>query len=302
MRDPEHYHKDFFDVHDSLVIATDVPDTKRAELLETMALRYYTMSVNKSLTAVLPVCNPAYSAMHLGAVYMVPVHPKLGIKSREHFLEVHVSGHVQRVQAADAFSQGTTAEFLRERFACTAAEVLSAGRMLQRGDPGIAPERAGDVCDALQSRLSLSDPELRKTVLECPSVLGYSFDFDCDPPLVALQLWLSLSKLELKKVMLKTPSVLGYRYGAKIKPLLAALQPRLSLSNAELKKVVLRLPAVLGLSFEANLEPLLAALQSRLSLSEPELKKVVLGLPPVLGNSFEANIKPSLAALQLGSR
>jgi len=158
---------------------------------------------------------------------------------------------------------GRTATFLRARFPCTDEEVLRAERKLlpNQVHPGIDPARAGNTCDSLQSRLSLSEPELKKVVLGLPSVLGFSYE-------------------------------------ANIAPSLAALQSRLALSEVELKKVVLRLPPVLGYSFEANIAPSLAALQSRLSLSEPELKKVVLGLPSVLGFSYEANIAPSLAALQ----
>jgi len=195
---------------------------------------------------------------------------------------------------------GRAATFLRARFACTDEEVLRAERSLlpNQVHPGIDLARAGNTCDSLQSRLSLSKPELKKVVLKIPPVLGYSYEANLEPSLAALQSRLSLSEPELKKVVLGLPSVLGLSYEANIAPSLAALQSRLSLSEPDLKKVVLGRPTVLGLSYESNIAPSLAALQSRLSLSEPELKKVVLRLPQVLGFSYEANIAPSLAALQ----
>ena len=39
---------------------------------------------------------------------------------------------------------------------------------------------------ALQSRLSLSDPELKKVVLGCPTVLGLSYEANLEPKLAAL--------------------------------------------------------------------------------------------------------------------
>jgi len=199
---------------------------------------------------------------------------------------------------------GRTALFLRARFACTDDEVLRAERKLlpHHVHPGIDPARAGNICDLLQSQLSLSEPELKKVVLRHPAVLNYSYEATIVPSLAALQSRLSLSEPELKKMVLKLPSVLSCSYEANLAPSLAALQSRLSLSEPELKKVVLRLPSVLSFSYEANIAPSLAALQSRLSLSEPELKKVVLGIPPVLGCSFESNIGPTLAFMETAFR
>jgi len=195
---------------------------------------------------------------------------------------------------------GTTATFLRARFACTDDEVLRAERKLPPNQvyPGIDPARAGDVCESLQPRLSLSEPELRKMVLVRPQVLGCSFVDTIAPKLAALQSRLSLSDAELKKLVMKHSQMLGYSFEAKMKPLLAALQSRLSLSEPELKKFVLRLPQVLSLSLEANIEPALAALELRLSLSGPQLKKLVLDHPAVLSYSFKANIEPKLTFLQ----
>jgi len=189
---------------------------------------------------------------------------------------------------------GRTATFLRARFACTDEEVLRAERKLlpHQVHPGIDPARAGNTCDSLQSRLSLSEPELKKVVLGLPSVLSCSYEANIAPSLAALQSRLSLSEPELKKVVLRLPQVLGYSYEANIAPSLAALQSRLSLSELELKKVVLGLPPVLSYSYEANIAPTLAFMETAFHLAPDELRERVVAIPPLLGYSLEVRYHP----------
>jgi len=191
----------------------------------------------------------------------------------------------------------TTATFLRKRFDCTDDEVLRAERHLPPNlvDPGIEPVRAGDVCESLQPRLSLTEPELRKMVLVRPHVLGCNYESNIAPSLAALQSRLSLSDAELKKLVTRHPQVLGYSVEAKIKPLLAALQSRLSLGEPELKKLVLGHPQVLSYSFEANIEPKLAFLQTAFSLAPDELRESMLTNPALLSRSLELRYRPRVA-------
>ena len=152
---------------------------------------------------------------------------------------------------------GRTALFLRARFACTDDEVLRAERKLlpHHVHPGIDPARAGNICDLLQSQLSLSEPELKKVVLRHPAVLNYSYE-------------------------------------ATIVPSLAALQSRLSLSEPELKKVVLGLPSVLGFRFEVNIALTLAFMETAFHLAPDELRDRVVAILPLLSYSLELRYRP----------
>ena len=158
-----------------------------------------------------------------------------------------------------------TGTFLRSSFACIDDELLRAEPEYRNNDPG----------------LTRNAPAFKKVVRRTTSV-SCSFDSKMEPSLETLQSRLSLSQPEMKKVVQKFPGVLRLSFKTKIEPSLAVLQSRLSLSDPELKKLVLRTPSVLGSSYEAAIEPRLVSLQSRLSLSDAELK-VVLGLPQLLG-------------------
>jgi len=152
-------------------------------------------------------------------------------------------------------SLGRTATFLRARFACTEDEVLRAVQRLlpTQVDPGIDPAWAGAVCDALQSRLSLSEPELRALMLKLPPVLGYSYEYKIEPSLAALQSRLCLSEPELKTVVLALPPVLNCSFETNMEPSLATLQFQFS---------------VLGhTGFPADMAPTLEAVQTRLAPS-----------------------------------
>jgi len=73
-------------------------------------------------------------------------------------------------------------------------------------------------------------------------LLSYSFAANLAPTMSALQSRLELSEAELKKAVLRWPKVLSLSFAANLAPTMAALQSRLELSEAELKKVVLRWP------------------------------------------------------------
>ena len=112
------------------------------------------------------------------------------------------------------------------------------------------------------------------------------------PSLAALQSRLGLSDAELKKVVLRLPAVLGFSVEANVLPSLAALQSRLGLSEAELKKVVLLQPAVLSLSVEANVLPKVAFFQRDLGLTDEEVRERVVSCPAMLSYSLEGRLRP----------
>jgi len=189
---------------------------------------------------------------------------------------------------------GTTATFLRARFACTDAEVIRVGGKLP---PDIDPALAGDVVNTLQSRFLLSEEELRKLALgsPVPMWLGSSYEANIEPSLASLQSRLSLSEAELRKLVIRAPVVICRSVETMIEPSLKALQERLTLSDAELKKLVLGLPAVLGFSYETNLGPKLNYLQSTFRLSPDIMKSHVLTCPALLAYSLDQRYRPRIA-------
>jgi len=84
-------------------------------------------------------------------------------------------------------TMGAATTFLRSRFDCTEDEAWRAERKLLYASglfqPHIDPSRAGDTCDRLQLRLSLSEPELKKVVLTISQVIVYRFDSYIEPKL-----------------------------------------------------------------------------------------------------------------------
>ena len=112
----------------------------------------------------------------------------------------------------------------------------------------------------------------------------------------ALQSRLALSEAQLRKMVMSRPQVLGYNFESSMSPSLDALQSRLALSEAQLKRVVLLLPTVLGYSFESNISPKLDYLQSALALPLDALRDRVVRFPPLLGYSHAQRFRPRIDA------
>ena len=100
------------------------------------------------------------------------------------------------------------------------------------------------------------------------------------PALCALQTRLAISDAELKAAVLRLPQLLLVeRYSDEVAPGLEAVQRRLALSDEQLKGVVLKLPQLLGLDYDSAVAPKLDALQQRLGCDEAALAAEVLRTP-----------------------
>ena len=115
------------------------------------------------------------------------------------------------------------------------------------------------ICDALQSRLGLSEAQLQKVVVALPQVLSCSFESNIEPSLAKLQSRLGLSEAQLQKVVVATPPVLGYSFESNIEPKLDFLQGEVGLSLDAMRAKVLTCPAVLGYSLARRYIPRLEA-------------------------------------------
>ena len=92
-----------------------------------------------------------------------------------------------------------------------------------------------------------------------PQVLGYSFESNILPSLTALQSRLALSDAQLKKVVVGLPSVLGYSFESNIGPKLDYLQSTVSLSLDDMRDRVVVCPAILSYSQALRYRPRLDA-------------------------------------------
>ena len=189
---------------------------------------------------------------------------------------------------------GEPAEFFSSRYGMSATEARTAEKKLLPNVVTSFPRyRAGQTCDALQTRLKLTDVEMRRILLRAPSITIYS-NITVTAGLDFLQARLNLSDTDMRNIVFKHPSAVGYN----AEPNMAALKHVLKLSDADLAKVVTRFPVSLGLSFDDNVAPTVGGLRRLLDLSDDELRKVVVARPSFLGLSFESNVQPALAALQ----
>ncbi len=164
---------------------------------------------------------------------------------------------------------------------------LPAGLQVVLGNPSLFSLSAntldGDVrllMIALQERLSLSEDELVRVVVACPSVLSFNYAEELEPRLSQLQARLALTDAQLRHVVLAEPLLLLAAGTARAEPQLALLE-EFGLSRAQQRRVVVARPAMLGLSTEATRGALLS-LRRELRLAEAELPNLVAGQPGVL--------------------
>ena len=190
---------------------------------------------------------------------------------------------------------GAAYDYCIQSLGCTAKEATKAeGALLPNIAETLTQTKIDCTCDWLQSSFDLSDAELKKVVLTCPSLLGYSVEKNMAPKLEWLQNYLDLDEGQLRKIVLRQPTL----FGRNMAPKLEWLQRRLDLDNAQLKKMVMMSPPLLSLSIEDKIEPNLDWLQTRLDLDAPELRKMVLSHPPLLQYSVEGNLEPKLNFLE----
>ena len=84
---------------------------------------------------------------------------------------------------------------------------------------------------ALQSRLGLSEAELKKVVLRLPPVLSYSFEANLLPKIDWLQRETNLSDDELRHKLVSQPAMLSYSLRDRLQPR-AALCDELGVSRS----------------------------------------------------------------------
>ena len=168
------------------------------------------------------------------------------------------AAHHRRVRhRSSPVTCGAVATFCKHRFGISEDIAQRTEAKLKHRAEYIDATMSARICDALQSRLGLSEAQLQKLVVKVPSVLSFSFE-------------------------------------SNIEPSLAKLQSRLGLSEAQLQKVVVALPAVLSYSFESNIESKLDFLQGELGLSLDAMRAKVLTCPAVLGYSLAQRYRPRL--------
>ncbi|KAJ1454881.1 hypothetical protein M885DRAFT_617733 [Pelagophyceae sp. CCMP2097] len=148
----------------------------------------------------------------------------------------------------------------------------------------------------LESALGLTTKaQLAKVAVHWPHVVLADFAVDCEPKLVFLESKLDLSQRDLRKVVLARPQTLGNAIEAH-EAKFAYLRTRLKLNKDQLRKLVVSYPAVLGLAIETNLEPTLQCYQEAMKLdSEKQLALFICSFPSALGRSVEGRLKPRLA-------
>ena len=105
---------------------------------------------------------------------------------------------------------GAVATFCKDRLRISEEIAQRTEARLQHRAEYINATMAASICDALQSRLGLSEAQLQKVVVALPSVLGYSFESNIEPKLDFLQMELGLSLDVMRAKVLKCPAVLGY--------------------------------------------------------------------------------------------
>jgi len=113
-----------------------------------------------------------------------------------------------------------------------------------------------DTLMEIQSLVGLSDKELDRIVSRIPQLRDVVIDVARNT-VTKLQSRLSLTDLELKKkIVLRLPQCLGYAYESEIEPNLALLQTYpLRLSDEELTALVLKCPQIIGLDYELDIKP-----------------------------------------------
>ena len=131
--------------------------------------------------------------------------------------------------------------------------------------------------------LGMSDKEFQRVAKRVPTIaecLQGAQARDGWPSLCALQTRLTITDAELKAAVLRLPQLLLVEdYASEVAPGLEAVQRRLALSDEQLKGVVLKLPQLLGLDYDSEVAPKLDALQQRLGCDDAALAAEVLRNP-----------------------
>ena len=188
---------------------------------------------------------------------------------------------------------GATADYLI-RLGCTEEQASKAeGKLLPNIRDSLDAATVEAKSDALQSRLALSEAQLRKVVVAHPQVLGCSFESNISPSLDALQSRLALSEAQLQKVVVALPPVLGCSFESNIGPKLDYLQSALALQLDALRDRVVRFPALLGYSEAQRFRPRIDA--CRAAGVEPTFVLSNIAMP-------DAKFYESLQSRSLGTR
>ena len=123
-------------------------------------------------------------------------------------------------------------------------------------------------------------------VLRLPPVLGISVEANVLPSLAALQSRLDLSEAELKKVVLRLPPVLSYSFEANLLPKIDWLQRETNLSDDELRHKLVTQSVMLSYSLRDRLQPR-AALCDELGVSRSLLWNYHGKSPPAFREACE---------------
>ena len=133
------------------------------------------------------------------------------------------AAHHRRVRhRSSPVTCGAVATYCEHRFGISEDIAQHTEAKLKQRAKYIDATMAARICDALQSRLGLSEAQLQKIVVALPSVLGYSFESNIEPKLDFLQAELELSLDMMREMVLALPALLGYSQTRRYIPRLEA--------------------------------------------------------------------------------
>ena len=194
---------------------------------------------------------------------------------------------------------GAAYDYCIQSLGCTAQEAGKVeGNLIPSNAKGLTRAKIEERLGWLQSKLGLSDSELKKMVMRFPSLLGLKVGGSVEPKLGWFQKRLDLDDAQLSKLVVRFPRLLGLSVEDNLAPTLEWLQARLELDDVQLKKIIVTFPALLGLNVEDNLAPTLEWLQRRLDLDDSGLRKLVLTFPQLLSHNDEDSMASKLDWLQ----
>ena len=133
------------------------------------------------------------------------------------------AAHHRRVRhRSSPVTCGAVATYCEHRFGISEDIAQRTEAKLKHRAKYIDATMTARICDALQSRLGLSEAQLQKVVVALPQVLGCSFESNIEPKLDFLQGEMGLSLDAMRAKVLTCPAVLGYSLARRYIPRLEA--------------------------------------------------------------------------------
>jgi hypothetical protein len=163
---------------------------------------------------------------------------------------------------------------------------------------GIVVHTNNHLPSSLLMKANLSAPQIRKSVINLPSLLQYSIESNLEPKVRYLKEEVGIPSDSLTQMIATNPSLLGYSLERTMAPTVQGLRETCDLSSEEVGTMLVQVPQLLSLNWKTNLEPKVMFLKKRLRLTKSSLGSLLKTMPRILVHSVGQSLEPKLQMLE----